>query len=97
MDDQDWEPVVLRAKNNSINNNNNKNQTNIRNRQNVPYSLQTQIQQARQSLNMTLKQLASACNLPESLVRDYEEGIVIPKNHILVKMSEVLGVVLKNV
>ena len=89
---QYWEQVVLRSKNNSVNN-----KTNNRNRQNSPYSLQTQIQQERQSLNMTLKQLASACNLPESLVKDYEEGTTIPKNHILVKMSEVLGVTLKNI
>ena len=55
-----------------------------------------QIQKARQTKNWTQKRLAQACSLQESLIRDYENGSVIPQTQDLLKMGRVMGVTLRN-
>ncbi|ARF09707.1 helix-turn-helix protein [Indivirus ILV1] len=62
----------------------------------VTHNLQQQIQQARQSKNWTQKQLAQACNITESVVKNYESGKAVPAQQDLDKMSRALGVRLKN-
>lgn len=62
----------------------------------VTRQLQLQIQQARQSKNMTQKQFAHACNLQETIIKSYENGSAIPNTQDLVKMGRVLGISLKN-
>jgi putative transcription factor len=62
----------------------------------VTYNLKIQLQQARQAKKWNQKQLATACSLPESVIRDYENGRAIPRSQDLIKMSRVLGVILKN-
>lgn len=63
--------------------------------QHVSHSLKMQIQAARKQKNWTQKQLAQACNLPESVIRSYENETAIPKGPELVKMNKALGVTLK--
>lgn len=55
-----------------------------------------QMQQARQEKQMTQKQLAFACNLPESKIKDYENGTAIPNQKEISKINKALGLVLKN-
>lgn len=62
----------------------------------VTYNLQVQMQQARQAKKWTQKELAQACNMHETVIRDYENGKVIPNSQDLVKMSRALGVTLRN-
>lgn len=62
----------------------------------VTRNLQLQLQQARQQKNWTQKQLANACQLPESVIKTYENGSAIPNSQDLTKMGKALGVVLKN-
>ena len=54
------------------------------------------MQQGRQEKQMTQKQLAFACNLPESKIKDYENGTAIPDQREISKISKALGLVLKN-
>lgn len=62
----------------------------------ITFKLQMQIQSARQAKQWTQKQLAQACQMPYTVVKDYENGTIIPKSQDLVKMSKVLGVTLCN-
>ncbi len=57
-------------------------------------SLETRkaIQQGRAVKKLTQLQLARAIHLPVSIVKNYELGKAIPNNHILNKMSRVLGI-----
>lgn len=57
--------------------------------------LQLQIQQARAQKGITQKQLATLSNLPENVIKEYENGKAVPKPNELMKMSKVLGVTLK--
>lgn len=61
----------------------------------VSRSLQLQIQTARQAKNWTQRQLAQACNLKDSVVRDYESGSAIPDGRIMQRLSKALGVALR--
>lgn len=61
----------------------------------ISYSLQLQIQQARQQKNMSQKQLAIACNLTESQIKSYENGTALPNPQEINKMSKALEVNLK--
>lgn len=61
----------------------------------VSFSLRQQIQSARQAKNMTQKQLANLCNLPESVIKNYENGTAVPDPQILNKLSRQLDVILK--
>jgi ribosome-binding protein aMBF1 (putative translation factor) len=61
----------------------------------ISHSMQIQIQQARHAKNWTQKQLAQACNIQMSIVRDYENGTVKPNRQDILKMNKALGVVLK--
>ena len=61
----------------------------------VSRSLQLQIQSARQAKNWTQRQLAQACNLIITVVRDYEAGSAIPDGQIIQRMSKALGVSLR--
>lgn len=63
--------------------------------QTVSLDLQRQIQQARSNKKMTQQELATACNLPLSTIRDYENGKAIPNGQILSKIGRVLGTILK--
>jgi|UniRef100_A0A6C0BMD6 ribosome-binding protein aMBF1 (putative translation factor) len=62
----------------------------------VNHQLSLQIQQARQSKKWTQRQLAQKCNLPETIIKDYETGRIIPQTAHLSKMSKMLGTQLKN-
>ena len=62
----------------------------------VTHNLKLQLQQARQQKNWTQKQLANACQLPESVIKTYENGTAVPNSQDLAKMGKALGVVLKN-
>jgi putative transcription factor len=62
----------------------------------VTHSLQLQLQQARAAKGWTQKQLAQACSIPDTTVRDYENGRAIPNPQDIVKMSRALGVTLRN-
>ena len=62
----------------------------------VSHNLKMQIQKARQEKNMTQKQLAFACNFPETVIKNYENGTAVPKSAEINKMSKVLDVKLKN-
>lgn len=62
----------------------------------ISHDLKIQIQQARQNKKLTQKQLAQACNMQETMIRDYENGKCIPTSSDLVKMGKVLGVILRN-
>jgi|LakMenEpi03Aug12_release.lakeMendotaPanAssembly.Ray.scaffolds.fasta_scaffold165223_3 putative transcription factor len=62
----------------------------------VNHNLRIEIQQARTKKGLTQKQLANACQLPESVIRTYENGTAIPNSNYLEKMSHVLGVTLRN-
>lgn len=61
----------------------------------VSRSLQLQIQQGRQQKDMTRKELAAACQLPENTIRDYENGTCLPQQKDIIKIGKALGVVLK--
>lgn len=62
----------------------------------VSVDTKTQIQQGRQAKGLTQKQLAQQCNLPENVIRDYEQGKGIPKKQDLMKIGKVLGIIIKN-
>lgn len=62
----------------------------------VTHSLRIQIQQSRQNKKLTQKQLAHQCNIPESIIRDYENGTIVPTRAHLTKLSQILGTNLKN-
>lgn len=62
----------------------------------ITRNFKVQMQQARQQKNMTIKQLAVASNLLESIVRSYENGTCIPNQTEINQMSRVLGTQLKN-
>ena len=61
----------------------------------VSPDLKLQIQQARQAKKLTQKQLATSCNLPESVIKSYENGTAQANGQELAKMSRILGVKLK--
>ena len=62
----------------------------------ISFDIKIQIQQARQKKNMTQKELAKACNLPENLIRDYEQGKGIPNSQHLSKISRILSITFTN-
>jgi putative transcription factor len=61
----------------------------------VSNELRLQIQQARHQKQMSQKQLAQACNLSESVIKNYENGTAIPNQSELNKITRILGIVLK--
>lgn len=61
----------------------------------VSQSLKMQIQKARLQKGLTQEQLAGICNLPVSLIRNYENGTAITNSGELLKLSKALGVNLK--
>ena len=61
----------------------------------VSHDLKLQIQQARQAKSLTQKQLATQCNMAESVIKSYENGSAQPNGQELAKMSRILGVKLK--
>jgi putative transcription factor len=62
----------------------------------ISVDTKTQIQQGRQVKGLTQKQLAQKCNLPENVIKDYEQGKGVPKKQDLVKIGKVLGITIKN-
>jgi putative transcription factor len=62
----------------------------------ISLDLRLQIQQARCTKKMTQKDLAKLCNLPDSVIRDYENGSAVPSGTILATISRILGVKLTN-
>jgi len=62
----------------------------------VSLKLRTTIQQERMKKGWTQKQFATMCNLPETIVKSYEQGKGTPKTVEIQKMSKVLGVPLSN-
>lgn len=59
--------------------------------QKVSHSMQLQIQQARQAKNWTQKQLAQISNIQQSIIRDYENGTIIPNQIDIMKIGKALG------
>jgi putative transcription factor len=57
----------------------------------VSKSLSQQIVSARVAAKLTQAQLAQKINEVPKVVQEYENGKAIPNNHILQKMSKVLG------
>jgi len=64
--------------------------------QKLTHNFTLQLQQARQQKQLTQKQLANLCQLPETKIRDYENGNALPNQQDINKMSKELGVILKN-
>lgn len=60
--------------------------------QKVSRDFQLKLQRARQDKHLTQKQLASLCNLQESVIRNYEQGNAIPNYKEINKIGQVLGV-----
>lgn len=58
----------------------------------VSHDLQLQIRQARQAKNWTQKQLGQASNLSESIIRDYENGTIVPKSSDIKQIEKALGI-----
>ena len=58
----------------------------------IPHEFKIQIQQARQKKKMTQRQLALECNIPETVIRDYELGKCLPNSSHLSKIGKILGV-----
>lgn len=56
------------------------------------HSTAQKIQQARVAKKLTQAQLAIQCNLPASIIRDYENGTGTPNPEHFAKISRVLGV-----
>jgi putative transcription factor len=61
----------------------------------VSRSLSLQIQQARNAMKLTQKELAQRAQIPEAEVKSYENGTAIPNGQILQKINRVLGTTLK--
>jgi len=57
----------------------------------VSLTLRKAIQQGRQAKKMTQKQLATAINVKQSVVNEYESGKAVPNNAIISKMERALG------
>lgn len=55
----------------------------------------TELQRARQTANFTQKQLATACNLPESSIKSFENGSIRPTGQDLNKINRVLKTKIK--
>ena len=62
----------------------------------IKTELKQKITQARISKKLTQKQLATAINEKEDVIKSYESGKAVPNNQILSKLSRVLGVRLSN-
>ncbi len=58
-------------------------------------TLGQQISNARNAKKLTQKQLAVACNLPESTLKNYENGSVVVTVEELQRISKALGIPLK--
>jgi len=54
-----------------------------------------EIQQARNAMGLTQKELATRINEKASIINDYESGRAVPENQILGKLERVLGVKLR--
>ena len=61
----------------------------------IPITMSNIIQQKRTEINLTQKDLAIRCNLPQDIIRDYENGKAIPKQSELSKINRILGTNLK--
>lgn len=108
MDHQDFVPVVL---NNDKNKNkipeNSRPKPNNRSLENkisdedykfptISPGLSKQIQLARQNKKWTQKQLATACSLSDTIIKDYEASRGQPNAKYINLMGRALGVKLKN-
>lgn len=112
MSDQDWKPIVFKKKTKPISNPNSQPKLHIqydntrkieKNAEDgdlgvikITHDLKIKIQQARQQKGWTQKELANQCQMPESKIKEYENGKYVPLSQDLVKMSKVLGVTLRN-
>lgn len=54
--------------------------------------IQQAIQKARVAKNMTREELACKAAVSVHMVRDYENGTIIPKNEFILKLENALGV-----
>ena len=61
----------------------------------ISYNTKVQIQKGREEKKFTQKQLGQKCNLPENIIRDYEQGKGILKQNDLLKISKALGITIK--
>lgn len=57
----------------------------------ISKNIKIQMQQSRQEKGLTQKQLAQKCNLPENIIKDYEQGKGIPNQQHLNKINKVLS------
>jgi putative transcription factor len=62
----------------------------------ISKNLRMTIQQERNKKKWTRKDLALKCNLPESIIADYENGKGVPNQQHINKISRALGVPLSN-
>ncbi|KAK8806452.1 hypothetical protein WA538_003550 [Blastocystis sp. DL] len=62
----------------------------------VGLSFRLNLQKARQSKNMTQKDLAAKLNVKTSVIQDYESGKVVPNNALISRMERILGMKLRN-
>lgn len=62
----------------------------------LTHNFTSQMQKIRQQKGLTQKQLANECNLPETVIRDYENGSAVPNQQDISKMNKALGAILKN-
>ena len=98
MEHQDWNPVVFKKQVK-------KKQVNLKSQsvkkleddanddfahKKITLDLKLAIQQARNSRQMTQKQLANQMNLPVSMIINYENGKAIPNNRFISNLERVL-------
>jgi len=62
----------------------------------VTSHLKKQLQKARLDKKLSQKELATKCNITETIIKSYENGTAVPNGSIMNKMSKVLGVNLSN-
>lgn len=60
----------------------------------VSHTFKIKLQEARRNKNLTQKQLAVLCNMQESVIKNYEQGTIVPNPQDIVKMNRALGVTL---
>ena len=108
MSGQDWNPVNIGNKTNPKSNNKTNNTTNnnkdpkkileekceegIFNKPQVDLNLKIMIQQARMVKKMTQKDLSTILKIKHEIIRNIENGKLIPDNMTIAKLSRVLGV-----
>ena len=58
--------------------------------------IQRAIENARRAKNMTREELANKAKVNVGVIRDYENGKIVPNNDFIVKLENILGVKLRH-